>query len=209
MAISKIVYKEDASATPVTWMDITDTTAGASDVINKYFYTADGIKTLGTASGGGGVSNVVTGTFKGTTTGAAMDVTLNYSGSGYPIAVVVFPSEGVENPAGTFGQLVQRYAVDWFFGFKNVVGQNAEPTYSGGTNDIGGRTRRYKSSSSSATTYSQTSYINNWTMHNDTDATSSTNVCFKSATKMSVFIASTSYGFAANIEYCYYVIYSS
>ena len=35
----------------VTLMTVNDTTATANDVINKYFYTADGTKTLGTASG--------------------------------------------------------------------------------------------------------------------------------------------------------------
>ena len=36
-------------------IDITDTTAVASDVAaGKYFYTAAGVKTLGTGSGGGG-----------------------------------------------------------------------------------------------------------------------------------------------------------
>lgn len=35
-----------------TLMTVNDTTATASDVINKYFYAADGTKTLGTASGG-------------------------------------------------------------------------------------------------------------------------------------------------------------
>lgn len=33
-------------------MTVNDTTATASDVIQKYFYTADGTRTMGTASGG-------------------------------------------------------------------------------------------------------------------------------------------------------------
>lgn len=49
MAISKLILNG------VTQMDVTDTTAEAADVANtKYFYTNAGIKTLGTASGGGG-----------------------------------------------------------------------------------------------------------------------------------------------------------
>lgn len=38
-----------------SFTDVTDTTAAASDVASgKYFYTAAGVKTAGTASGGGG-----------------------------------------------------------------------------------------------------------------------------------------------------------
>lgn len=41
-----------------TFTDVTDTTAAAADVASgKYFYTAAGVKTLGTASGGGGGSS--------------------------------------------------------------------------------------------------------------------------------------------------------
>ena len=48
MAINKVVYGNN------TLIDITDTTAVASDVAtNKVFYTADGTRTTGTASGGG------------------------------------------------------------------------------------------------------------------------------------------------------------
>lgn len=48
-------------------------------------------------------------------------------------------------------------------------------------------------------------------IYNDTAATSNllNGVKIRSNKKMSVFIADTSYGFAANIEYTYYVIYSS
>ena len=48
MARSKVVYYGQ------TLMDITDTTAVASDVaVGKYFYTADGVKTEGTSASGG------------------------------------------------------------------------------------------------------------------------------------------------------------
>ena len=61
MAISKIILNS------VTQMDVTDTTAAAADVgQGKYFYTAAGVKTAGTASGGGGgVTTLASGTFVG------------------------------------------------------------------------------------------------------------------------------------------------
>lgn len=43
--------------TTATFTDVTDTTAAASDVASgKYFYTASGVRTQGTNSGGGGSS---------------------------------------------------------------------------------------------------------------------------------------------------------
>lgn len=55
MAINKVVYGD------TTLVDLTDTTAVTSDVASgKYFYTANGIKALGTAPTGAGISVVTT-----------------------------------------------------------------------------------------------------------------------------------------------------
>ena len=67
-----------------SFTDVTDTTAAAADVASgKYFYTASGVRTQGTNSGGGGVSKntqVVQGTTRTTSStltaiGAEMTVT--------------------------------------------------------------------------------------------------------------------------------------
>ena len=58
--INKVIFGN------TTLIDLTDTTATAADVAaGKYFYTAAGVKTEGTASGGGGGSQTITGTFTG------------------------------------------------------------------------------------------------------------------------------------------------
>lgn len=189
--------------------DASVTTAGASDVASgKIFLAANGTITTGTASGGGGASNIVTGTFKGTTTGAAMDITLPYTGNGYPVSISISPTNGYQDGSSAYS-LLQRYAVMHITGTKR---NTLVPTYAstGGENQfvICGS---YKSSASSASTLSAGQSQNRYVLTGG-DATSTNTysvVTFKSKNKMSVYIASTSYGFAANIEYTYRVIYST
>ena len=191
-----------ATITPTSSAQYLNIPTGYNDVAQYY--------TIAAASGG--ASNIVTGTFKGTTTGAAMDVTLNYSGSGYPIAVLIYPTEGpYNNTTGSFYNLIQRYAIATYYCVKSAT--DSTPTYpSGSTTDRANQVvylYRYKSSTTNADTtanYGSATYN-----YRDIDAASgqSTILRIRSKTKMSVFIAGTSYGFAANVDYTYHVIYSS
>lgn len=59
MAISKVVYKSSASATPVTWIDATSATAVAADITSpKTAMLANGVVTQGTGSGGTSRPNI-------------------------------------------------------------------------------------------------------------------------------------------------------
>lgn len=70
-AISVVDTEDSRGGTirTITALDISDTTAVAADVAQgKYFYTADGTKTAGTASGGGSSPQTATGTVTGSGT---------------------------------------------------------------------------------------------------------------------------------------------
>lgn len=186
-------------------------TAVAADVASgKYFLDSSGVLTQGTASGGGGASNLVTGTFTGTTTGAAKDLTINYSGNGYPIALIIHPTGG-RGGNTTFSALVQRYAIGEYALTKNYT--EIAPLYTGtiaGGYDSACVMANYKSSSSASTSYARSGTDSIGAYKSESASASVVNaVKITSKNAMSVFIAGTSYGFAANIEYTYYVIYSS
>lgn len=176
---------------------------GASDT-----NLSDAVHTLASGYGGGGASNIITGTFKGTTTGAAMSIDLPYTGRGYPIAVVIYPTDGAYNDGSDFYNLIQRYAIVQFVITKSDT--TTAPTYgSTAAKNRGAVLLTYKSSDTNAKsiTRSSATAVNSYSSSEAT--VSDTLACrLLSATRMSVFIASTSYGFAANIEYTYHVIYS-
>lgn len=185
------------------------TTAVASDVASgKKFLLADGSEGTGTASGGGGASNIATGTFTGTTTGAAMDVTLSYSGTKYPIALYIYPKGGA-TANSTFNSLVKRYVFQIFAAIKSDV--TATPGYRGSaqSGDSYMVTSRYKSSTSNASSYTNQSWTSATIATSGASSSLTLGACFKSRVKLSVYIASNSYGFAPNIEYEYIVVYAT
>lgn len=81
----------------ITAVDISDTTAVAADVAQgKYFYTANGTKTAGTASGGGSSPTLIT---KEITTNGTYTASSD-SADGYSSVTVNVPSSGI-TPTGS------------------------------------------------------------------------------------------------------------
>ena len=153
-------------------------------------------------------SKLVTGTFTGTTAGAAMDVTIPYSGTGYPVMITAYPSVGAYKSGSTFYTTVQQYAIDTYTMVKADI--STTPGYSNSTNDKGTVVTSYKSSASDNTAINCNRSANE-SVYRNNNATAgyAYAVRFKSATTMSVFIAGTSYGFMKDVEYTYQIVYSS
>lgn len=152
--------------------------------------------------------NYVTGTFEGTTEGAAIDVDIPYDGEGYPIILVIEPTGGFRGNA-TFADTIQRYAISGFFACKGVI--NSEPTYAS-TDEANSAlvSVGFKNSTTSATQYSTQSGANVNTYRNQSsNSTATTTARIKDNSTLSVFIASNSYGFMAGVEYTYHIIYSN
>lgn len=163
---------------------------------------------------GGGASNYVSGVFNtGSDTGTAITVDIPYTGTGYPIAAMVFVKGGMYNNTEggdvNWYNKVQNNAVGMFALSKTEL--NTAPTYTGnGSQNYAMVTKVSKNSNSSATQYT-TSGGGRALTFGSANASSSYSLCvkFKSNTTMSIFVASTSYGLLADTDYEYHIIYSS
>ena len=181
---------------------------------------SDGLTTLASKisqiqTGGGGASNVVTGTFTTSSTGGSTGtVSLNYSGSGYPIACLVFIADGLSDTDTSWYTDIARYDVGWVLMVKAVT--STAPTYAtSGSQNYGAISYLYKSSTSSATSYGRTGSqtANTYTSSSTNAAASSTMIRFKGNGKtLSYYVGnrtSSTYGLARDTTFKYIVLYSS
>lgn len=160
-------------------------------------------------SGGGGASNVVTGTLYATTAGV-VDITLPYTGSGYPMLVVIYPKGGIEKNTD-FADLIEQGAYQYYGRIKTDMDTAPSSVVSTQQYTI---LTRYKTNSTSATRYTvgggSTSALAYKT--DGTPIASDTALMyFRSANSLSVYLGgtTTSGHLALGIEYEYKIVYSS
>ena len=155
-------------------------------------------------------SRLITGTFTANSSYGAQSISIPYSGSGYPIAAAIYVSTGAYDSTNTaWYNTVKQYAIGVWSMAKSV--QGATPTYgTSGTENYGSVMLTYKSSSTSATSYSRTGNIGAITFNSsDAEGTAAGCVRFKSKTSLSVYVANSSYGFLPGLEYGYIIVYSA
>lgn len=151
----------------------------------------------------------ISGTFTPTTAGQTMTVTVPYTGSGYPIVLVAYASEGSYNPNGTYYSTVEYRGVVSYATIKNVM--STAPTYvRSNPDDYAMVFVCYKNNSSDSTSVASAMAKNNSVYYTGTSAASSGELLrINSATEFNIMTANNAYGFAPNVEYTYHVIYSS
>lgn len=186
-------------------------TASASDGLTTLAGKISQIQT----GGGGGCTRMVTGTFTtGSTRAGTGTVSIAYTGTGYPIAVMVYMKSGTYDPDDSWYNTLAQYDADGFMAIKAQM--SSTPTFvSSGSVPANQATATvvYKSNASTATTHTR-SGSQSAVMYNSSDASTGYNcIRFKNSTKtMSYYIgnkASNRVGLAPSKEYAYIVIYSS
>ena len=166
-----------------------------------------------------GATNIVQGTFTtGSTRNTAETVSLSYSGSGYPIAFLVYVDGGAYNNSTggntTWYNSVNRYDVGWVGMVKSQTPVTPTYTTSGGAN-YGTIALIYKNSTSTSTTYTRTSSMtaNTYTSSSTNPGNSTTCIRFKGNGKTLAYYVgnagSSNIGLAPSTKYAYIVIYSS
>ena len=164
--------------------------------------------------GGTSCPKLVQGTFTtGSTRASTGTVSISYTGTGYPIAVMVYMQGGAYDPDGSWYDTIAYYDADAFYMTKSQM--SSTPTFVSSASvpaNQGVVCATYKSSTSNATTHSR-SGSSSAVFFNSNDATTGYNcIRFKNSTKtMSYYVgnsASNRVGLAPSKTYAYIIIYS-
>lgn len=153
--------------------------------------------------------NMVEGTFTTPSTNGVSSISIPYTGTSYPISCIVVVEGGAYVSGTGWYTAIQRYAVGQWTLTKAVF--SSSPTYTtGGSQNQGVTTWVYKSSSTSATSYTRSSAMttNAYTTNNATTA-GATCVRLQSGNILSYMTSSTSYGLLPSTTYRYIITYKT
>ena len=157
-----------------------------------------------------GLPSVVQGEFTTGENAGVETVDVAYTGDGYPIACIVVVDGGAYNSSSLpWYSSMQRYAVgQWTMTKSNM---STTPTFatSGAVNQ-GVTTAIFKNSTTSSTSYTRTSAMTTNVFSSNNASNSAVNsVKFKSKTRFTYYVNTSSYGLLPNQKYQYIIVYSS
>lgn len=158
-------------------------------------------------------SKLVTGSFtpQASEANSVKNISIPYTGSGYPAMICIYPKEGAYKSGTTIADTAQQKAIVTYM---IVRDDNSEaPDYSASTDKNKAYiSSTYKNSNSTADSYTS-GYQKNYQVFTSSNPTGSFYtyvVRFSSATSMNVYVATTDvYGFLVGQEYTYQIVYSS
>ena len=221
-AVADAIRTKGGTSLPLSFPDgfvsaVEDISSGGGSTLITKIITANGTYNASSDNADGYssvtvnvISNMVTGTFQADVSekGAAKSISIPYSGMGYPIALIIFPTGGMAKSGSDFYTTVQQYAIGQFAMSK--ADMSATPTYNqNDEKNYATVCSNYKNSASDATNYSVSGNARAYALNiQGARATSQNAARFTDSTTLSVYIASTSYGFMAGIEYTYMIVYS-
>ena len=207
----------DQTISSGTYLTGTQTISGDANLVAgniKKDVTIFGTTGTYEGSGGGGDSKFVTGTFTTpTSTSTNGTVSISYSGNGYPIMLVIVVEGGIYNSnISPWYSTVTRYAVGQVTICKSIT--SSTPSYGdSGSENYGSIELIYKSSTSTATSYTSTRSVTaNSYSDSNANGTSTTSVRWTGNKTISYRTGgggASSYGLLAGTTYRYYVYYSA
>lgn len=203
---SRGFYASGATRGNPIYVSASELVSGSQTVSGNGTYDVTNLAELIVDVHSGGASNFITGTF---TTGSAAghtEITLPYTGNGYPIMAIVVIDGGAYVSGSTWYTSAQRYAVGQWTMTKSNMSLTPSYTTSGALNQ-GVTTWIYKNTSS--TSYARSSAMTS-NVFSSSNASNTGPLCvrFKSNTTLSYYVNTSSYGLHPNMTYRYFIVYS-
>ena len=188
------VHLDDEGTAPITVEPLSVTQNGT--------YTAPTGKAYSpvTVNVSGGATNVVVGEFTASTAGTVQEISVNYSGDGLPISILIFPKDGYIS-GNTLYDIDHQYAIVHVSAFRS----EANSAYFAGY----GACMYKNNATGSVVSTTRINAVRMFGVQTDPTSSATTSVMIRNQGGFAVFVSDTSYGFLSGQTYNYVITYSS